>query len=137
MPLLETGYSSATASTVDEDDKLVISQDGVTMSIVISELRKLNSVMTENAQSGTTYTLVAADQTKVVRLTNAGTKTITVPATSGFVIGVPVMVRNAGAGDATLAADTGVTINGASVTIEENTGYALVPRATDVWDIYS
>lgn len=66
---------------------------------------------TLNAQSGTAYTLVAADAGKVVTASNASPKTITVPA-SVFTAGQRVDVIVTGAGAATLTAGGGMTLNG-------------------------
>lgn len=61
-----------------------------------------------NAQVGTTYTLVAADNGKVVTLNNAGAITLTVPA--GLGAGFSCTIIQIGAGQVTVAA-SGTTVN--------------------------
>ncbi len=62
-----------------------------------------------NAQTGTTYTLVAADLGKIVTLSNASGITLTVPP-SVFTIGNIINIQQIGAGQVTLAQGAGVTI---------------------------
>jgi hypothetical protein len=63
-----------------------------------------------NAQTGTTYTLVAADaENKLVTLSNAGAITLTVPP-SVFTTGQQINIAQIGAGQVTLAQGAGVTI---------------------------
>ena len=63
-----------------------------------------------NAQTGTTYTLVAADVGKLVTLSNAAAITLTVPA-STLVSGQRVDVLVLGAGMVTVVGASGVTVN--------------------------
>jgi hypothetical protein len=134
MPTIDS-YSAATASTVDTDDALIMSVDNVTFKVSIAELKKIINTIEEVAVAGTTYTLLATDQTKIVRATNASAKTFTVPPTSGFLIGASIIIRNASATDITLVAGTGVTLNGSDLTIAQNNSLTVTPRATDNWDI--
>jgi hypothetical protein len=62
-----------------------------------------------NAQTGTTYTLVAADSGKLVTTSNASPVTVTVPP-SVFVAGEIINVQSIGVGLTTFAAGAGVTI---------------------------
>ena len=68
-----------------------------------------------NAQTGTTYTLVAGDVNKLVTANNASAITITVPP-SVFSANDVINVQQIGAGQVTFAAGSGVTItsNGAT-----------------------
>lgn len=65
-----------------------------------------------NAQTGTTYTLVLADATKLVTMSNGAASTLTVPPNSSVAIAVGdrVDVSQLGAGQVTLAAGVGVTL---------------------------
>jgi hypothetical protein len=71
------------------------------------------SPATINAQSGTTYTLVLADAQNIVELTNASAITLTVPpnASVAFPVGTVIELHQGGAGDVTVAAGVGVTLN--------------------------
>lgn len=62
-----------------------------------------------NAQTGTTYTLVAGDLGKIVTLSNASAITLTVPP-SVFASGNMINIQQIGAGQVTLAQGAGVTI---------------------------
>jgi hypothetical protein len=69
-----------------------------------------DSTLAFNAQTGTTYTLVAADaQNKWVTLSNASGITLTVPP-SVFSTGNTINIQQIGAGQVTLAQGAGVTI---------------------------
>lgn len=63
-----------------------------------------------NAQTGTTYTLVAGDLNDLVTLSNAGAITLTVPP-SVFSANDVINIAQIGAGQVTLAQGAGVTIN--------------------------
>lgn len=69
------------------------------------------STQTINAQTGTTYTLVASDASKLVTCANSGAITVTVPA-STFAAGQRVDLLVLGAGMVTVAAGSGMTLNG-------------------------
>jgi hypothetical protein len=95
-------------------------------------------VESENAQTGTTYTLVLTDVGKLVTMNNASANTLTVPPNSSvaFPIGSRVDLVQYGAGQTTVAAGSGVTIR----SIESNTkisgrygGATLWKRGTDEW----
>ena len=62
-----------------------------------------------NAQTGTTYTLVAADSGKLVTSSNAAAITITIPP-SIFAAGEQINVQSIGVGLTSFAAGSGVTI---------------------------
>lgn len=68
-----------------------------------------------NAQTGTTYTLVAGDNNKLVTCDNASAITVTVPP-SIFSAGNVVNLQQIGAGQVTFAAGVGVTITSTGVT---------------------
>ena len=68
-----------------------------------------------NAQTGTTYTLVAADSGKLVTSSNASAVTITIPP-SVFAAGEQINVQSIGAGITSFAAGVGVTITSTGAT---------------------
>jgi len=71
--------------------------------------------LTLNAQTGTTYTLVAADSGKLVTSSNANPVTITVPP-SIFAAGEQINVQSIGAGLTSFAQGAGVTITSTGAT---------------------
>ncbi len=64
-------------------------------------------------QSGTTYTLVATDQNKILRFTNSSSVTVTLP--NGLATDFSCVIVKAGTGDVTIVATT--TLNPSSGTI--------------------
>ena len=92
-----------------------------------------------NNQTGTTYTLVLADDGKYVRLNNGSAITMTVPANSAvaFPIGTQIAIRQVGAGQVTLAAAGGVTVNTAETLLLRGakSSVSIIKVATDEWDL--
>jgi hypothetical protein len=74
-----------------------------------------DTTLSFNAQTGTTYTLVAADLGKLVTLSNASGITLTVPP-SVFAAGNIINIQQIGAGQVTLAQGAGVTITSTGAT---------------------
>jgi hypothetical protein len=68
-----------------------------------------------NAQTGTSYTLVAGDLNDLVTLNNAGAITLTIPP-SVFSANDIVNIAQIGAGQVTFAQGAGVTINSTGAT---------------------
>ena len=69
-----------------------------------------------NAQTGTTYTLVAADaENKLVTMSNASAITLTVPP-SVFTVGQQINIASIGVGLTTFAQGAGVTITSTGAT---------------------
>jgi hypothetical protein len=95
---------------------------------------KTDTAMTQNAQTGTSYSYVLADAAKLLSMSNAASNTVLVTkqATVTWVTGTQLRVMNLGAGVTTLVADTGVTING-NVALKQYQGGELIRTASDVW----
>jgi hypothetical protein len=90
-----------------------------------------------NTQTGTTYTGVLTDAGKVVTLSNASTITMTVPPNSSVAYPTNTVIDlvQLGAGQVTVAAGGGVTINTSS-TLKLRTQYSsasLIKTDTDTW----
>jgi len=68
-----------------------------------------------NAQTGTTYTLVASDSSKLVTASNAAAIVITIPPAI-FTAGEQINVQQVGAGQVTFAAGVGVTVTSTGAT---------------------
>lgn len=79
-----------------------------------------------NAQTGTTYTLVAADAGKLITLSNASAITLTLPQDSDATIAVGTYVDlfQLGAGQVTVAAGTGATLRNGAATAKSGAQYA-------------
>ena len=95
-----TGQVLSKASGTDLDFSWV-EQDDTTLSF--------------NAQTGTTYTLVASDSAKLVTTSNASAVTVTIPP-SVFSTGNQINVQSIGVGLTSFAAGAGVTITSTGAT---------------------
>ena len=94
--------------------------------------------LTLNAQTGTTYTTVLADNGKLVTLSNASPITLTVPLNSSvaYATGAIINLQQIGAGQVTVAGASGVTVNGTGTkTRAQWSAASLIKTATDTWTL--
>jgi hypothetical protein len=94
--------------------------------------------LTLNAQTGTSYTPILSDNGKLITLDNANPITLTVApnSTYAFATGAQVNIQAIGAGQVTVAAGAGVTINGTGTKLRVQWSAAtLVKTATDTWTL--
>ena len=91
--------------------------------------------MTQNAQTGTTYTFLLTDFTKLVTLSNASPVTVTLPLESSVAWPANTQLRllNLGAGTVTVVGAVGVTINGSPLTLAQFKAATLVKNGTNSW----
>ena len=95
-------------------------------------------VLVQNAQTGTTYTLVLADASnKLVELSNTSAITVTVPLNSSvaYPVGSQIMLLQTNTGQVTVAGASGVTVNsnpGLKLRAQWSSA-TLIKRATDTW----
>lgn len=91
-----------------------------------------------NAQTGTSYTTVLADDGKLITLDNGSAITLTIPpnGTVAYGIGTQINIMQLGAGQVTIAPGAGVTIRSAGSKLKTSAQYAVatcVKIATDTW----
>lgn len=91
----------------------------------------------ETSTQTNSYTLVLADDGKIVELSNASPVTLTVPlaATVDFPVGTQITILQTGAGQVTIQPTSGVTINanpGYKLRAQWTAG-TLIKRATNTW----
>lgn len=107
---------------------------------IVTPLKLQTKAVLINAQTGTTYTFVLADQNKWVSFSNASAIAVTVPAnsTAAFPVGTQIEGVQLGAGQVTFAGAVGVTIrNVPGLKIAAQYGvYGLMKIATDEWVLY-
>jgi hypothetical protein len=127
---------STTASTTDArvswdttNKKLQVGNGTITLDFASS------NVIT-NAQVAS-YTLVLADKDKLVEVSNASANTLTVPLNSSveFPVGTQITILQTGAGQTTITATGGVTINatpGLKLRAQWSS-VTLIKRATNTW----
>ena len=91
-----------------------------------------------NAQTGTTYTTVLADDGKLVTCDNAASIALTIPPNSSvaYGIGTQINIMQLGAGTVTITAGAGVTLRSDGSKLKTNAQYAVATCAkiaTDTW----
>jgi hypothetical protein len=88
-----------------------------------------------NVQTGTTYTLLEADQGKLITLDNASPVTLTIPLNSSAALPVNTVIGllNKGAGLVTISPISGVTLSPAVRILATNEAASLIKTATDTW----
>jgi hypothetical protein len=91
-----------------------------------------------NAQTGTTYTTVLADDGKLITCDNGSPIALTIPPSSSvnYGIGTQINVMQLGAGQVTITAGVGVTLRSAGTRLKTNGHYAVATCckiATDTW----
>jgi hypothetical protein len=94
-----------------------------------------------NAQTGTSYTLVAGDAGKLVTLSNASAITLTVPQDSDVAISVGVYVDllQLGTGQVTVVAGTGATLRVSGLTAKARAQYSRLgvqKISANTWSLY-
>jgi hypothetical protein len=93
-------------------------------------------VFATNAQTAS-YSLLLVDRNKIVEINSASANTLTVPLNSSipFPIGTQITILQTGAGQTTITATGGVTINatpGLKLRAQWSSA-SLIKRATDTW----
>ena len=91
-----------------------------------------------NAQTGTTYTTVLADDGKLVTCDNAASIALTIPPNSSvaYGIGTQINIMQLGAGTVTITAGAGVTLQSAGSKLKTDAQYAVatcLKIASDTW----
>jgi hypothetical protein len=98
------------------------------------------SMIALNAQTGTTYTAVLADDGDLVTFDNASAITFTIPPNSSvaFGIGTQINVMQLGAGVVTITPGAGVTLRSQGSKLKTNGQYSVATCckiASDTWVI--
>ena len=98
----------------------------------------LNETIPLNTQTGTTYTLVAADAGDLVTLTNSSPITLTVPTNASvpFATGSQITIIQSGSGNVTVAGAVGVTVSSADGDLKLRTQWSaatLIKTNTNNW----
>jgi hypothetical protein len=118
------------ASALTGAELLPVVQSGVTVRSTVREIQRIPL----NTQTGTAYTLVAADAGRVVRCDNAAAIALTLP-TGVFVVGDVVLVRQVGAGQVTAAGGTiNLPTGAAAKTRTQGSVISLHYVAANTWD---
>lgn len=91
--------------------------------------------MSINTQAGT-YTAVASDAFKVIRMNSGSAQTLTIPQESSvdYPIGTVISIRMSGAGALTMTT-TGLTLNGSFDAWSQHVEQAIRKVGSDEWDV--
>lgn len=104
-----------------------------------SDVGAMPAALTITTVAGTSRTLGLSDALAYLRFTSATAVSVLVPtnAAAAFPIGTQINLRQAAAGQITIAGDTGVTVNTAETLKTRKNGslVTLVKVATDTWDL--
>jgi len=107
--------------------------------LTASEQNQLaTAIIAINAQTGTTYTTVLTDDGKLITCSNASAISVTIPPNSSVAYGIGTQLNFAqlGAGQVTLVAGAGVTLNSAGAKLKLGAQYAVatcVKTDTNTW----
>ena len=136
----DSSAEKLTITGTDGQTALDVPDGNVTITDSLTVSGGLVAPLAINAQTGTTYTLVAADAGKLITSSNGSAQTITIPPNSSvaFAIGTQIIVQNIGSANATLAQGSGVTIQSKDSNKEIDGQYAAatcIKTATDTWSL--
>lgn len=138
------------AGALDADDILALTQDlsgtltsgKVTLATLLAWLIANGSgapSYTINVQSGTSYTAVLGDAGNMVAMTNAAANTVEIPpnADVAFPVGTRIDLAQDGAGQTTVLAGSGVTINSRHTLklVGQFAKGSVIKRDTNEWDL--
>jgi hypothetical protein len=134
------GHLTDIAADIVTHANLSTSVHGVSGSVVgtTSTQTLTNKTLTSpTTTSSASYTLLLTDGGKLVEMTSASANNLTIPlnASAAFAIGTSIFVLQAGAGQTTIVATAGVTINsfiGLKI-IGQWSGCTLIKRGTNTW----
>ena len=103
--------------------------------LTAADLNTAFNALTIRTVTGTSDTLVLADNGGAVTYSNASATTSTIPPFSSvaYATGTKIVLVNLGAGVVTVTAGVGVTVNGATLTLAQNAGGTCIKTATNTW----
>ena len=132
-----TGTPTAPTATAGTNT----TQVATTAFVVAADASLVPQAQLVNAQTGTTYTLVATDAGKLVTLNNGSAITLTVPQDSDatIAVGTYIDLYQLGAGQVTVAAGTGATLRTSGLTAKARAQYARLgvqKVAADTWSLF-
>jgi hypothetical protein len=114
--------------------------DGVTSAVQTQVDAKTAKLITTNRQTAS-YTLVLSDADKLVEMNVATANDLTIPLNSSvaFATGTQILLAQYGAGQTTIVATSGVTVNSNGAKLKLNVQYSgatLIKIGTDEWYLF-
>jgi hypothetical protein len=141
--ITKSGTPADNQIAVWASDSLVEGNNNLTWNgAILNVTGEIKHTWTINPQTGTTYTSVLADQSRIITMANAASNTLTIPDSTAidYPIGTEIRIIQIGAGATTItgsAGGAGVTLNGVltgSGNITSQWSEAkLYKAATDTW----
>jgi hypothetical protein len=141
-----SGANTPAALAVGTNDHLLVAASGETTglkwaALTASQVPTLDATKVPTlvqAAKTDSYTLVLADAGKLIEMGKATAQTLTIPLDSSvaFPTGTKIDVIQTGAGETTIAATSGVTVNSEGAKLKINAQWqavTLIKRATDTW----
>ena len=131
----ENAANKSTSNTLGTSDTLYPTQKAVKEYVDNNALTNASTRYSVNAQTGTTYTVVAGDVTStgrgIVKCTNAAAITVTIPTptTLGVTTGDSVNIRQGGAGNVTISG----ALEGNGVFTAQHETKTLIAQAANTW----
>ena len=102
--------------------------------VVDAQVSPLPPSMKPNVQSGTTYTVLSGDRSKLVTFSNASPVSVTLPqAGTSFPNGWHVDVQNRGAGTVTITPSTSTIDGAASIDLTTGQGIRIASNGTNYY----
>ena len=104
-------FAEVTRVVADSNDTMT--EDAKLIGVTIHYNASVSSQVSINTQTGTTYTTVLTDASKLVTLNNGSAITLTIPPNSSvaYPIGTKIDLLQIGAGQVTVAGGAGVTVH--------------------------
>src|SRR5438128_5931091 len=127
--LATTGKAGVLAWTTDTNEIYVDAGSGSAGIGTGKAWQKVaHDLVSVNAQTGTSYTVLASDRGKLVTLTNASAVAVTLPVATGagFPAGWATFISNQGAGTVTITPTTSTIDGAASLTLATNASVLVV-----------
>ncbi len=136
VPVEEGTISADLVYTLATNGTITLGSTGLTF--IVAQIP--TGTFIYKAVSGATYTTVLLDSQRWLDLTNAATKTLTIPPQSSVnaSMNTEIWIYNSGAGLATIAAGAGVTIRSPASVLTLPTGYGCLIKKTanpNTWTI--
>jgi hypothetical protein len=129
------------AATLTDSDEFYVLDGGANAKVTYANLKGALGAQEINAQTGTSYTLVAGDAGKLVTLSNGSAIDLFVPQDSDATIpvGTYVDLYQLGAGQVTVKIGTGATLRVSGLTAKARAQYARLgvqKVSADTWVVF-
>lgn len=137
--MADAKISALPSGTISDSDEFPVNDGGTTSKVTFAAIEAALSKLTLITDATTTRTLALTDAGRYIRCTSGDATTVTVPPSTdvAFATGTVVTIRQAGAGQVTIAQGDGVTVNSPETLLArgQHATLSLIKVATDTWDL--